>query len=147
MDNSQVIDIICRWAMICAEEGYDVGTGRSFMNNVIHSRRSGLLRYMLEGNEPHDIPPPRAYSKPWYGLIDSGSEGAHLPNSDVYVITKYPRFKGKVNIVQHFWDILDTIGEEDWVITWNQDRSSAPYRLSRIDESTWHIRPYNKERN
>jgi len=54
---------------------------------------SALLARLLDGKEPLPAPPPRAFSYPWYDLIESGKGDAmevwrHPPNADTISINQ-----------------------------------------------------------
>lgn len=89
---------------------------------------SSLLLRLLAGKEPFENPPPRAYSYPWYRLLeDEGEDGLH--EFEIY-------FNGmkQVNICQGMWDIEAIWGDKIFIVRW--PGSDYVFKLSR---STAHV--------
>lgn len=150
---AKVVQAIGKWMRVRETTEYGkkrpLDTARTFDLEATHSLRGGLLAYILDGNEPHEHPPPLYMSRPWHHLIDQGAEGVkgHMP-----VWRKEDLMPGKVSIGQHAWDFVEELGENDWVIRY----PNLPlYRITRHpdpewdqpDDSfgLWHLRPYVPE--
>lgn len=50
---------------------------RSCDIDIDHSLRGGLLGRLVAGKHPLPFPPPKAFSRGWYSLIDTGEGTAH----------------------------------------------------------------------
>jgi hypothetical protein len=107
----------------------------------------------MSGVEPFPEPPPRAYSYPWYELVE---KGAATP-MEVCLIPTEP---GTLAIEQFRWKILKKLGEEDWEVSyeipdkeaWKRIRIENPHvvedarRMGRsvpiphvLSESRWRV--------
>ena len=80
---------------------------------------SALLQRLLDGKDPLPVPPPRAYSYPWYALIENGRSTGHL---DIHL---YPHGvpvldddRPRVTICQGIWDIVEDQGNDIYIVEW-----------------------------
>ena len=91
--------------------------GRAFPSNLTQLRcdmdHSALLQRLVEGDEPLPEPPPRAFSYPWYELLEKGVDhpfevnemgpGNSIFNEPTLVIDQSP------------WKIIQKLGPEAWI--------------------------------
>jgi hypothetical protein len=86
-DQEQVLNCVRRWLRIRNAAG-----DPQLIADIDHS---ALLERLLDGQEPLPEPPPRAYSYPWYALIERGE----LQVDDVSDLATH------IVICQHRWEI------------------------------------------
>lgn len=56
------------WLKICHENNREIGVDLDILNcNIDHST---LLRRLLIGGEPHEVPPPKRFSRPAWELVE-----------------------------------------------------------------------------
>lgn len=140
-DAYEQVQIIVRWMQIRETNGHPpIETPHDFDRHAEHSLRGGLLgRMLISKKEPLAHPPPLAFSRPWYSLIENGS--AILDGDFVYPGIE----KSKLAICQHQWDIVDQ-NEDRYILAWKPDENGdAPWghwscdrvpegwKLSRLD--------------
>jgi hypothetical protein len=131
-ETNQTISCFHKWLSIREEN--DIPFPNNLLKLRIDMDHSALLRRLLEGKEPLPIPPPRAFSYPWYELIDYGcSEPNEVwePNASLH---SYPCL-----VIDQFsgWKILDKVSETEWIITYrygqNQDKwAEGRWRVYQI---------------
>lgn len=130
---SKDIDILTRWLQIRTENGYDMP--RDISHFKITCLKSALLHRMLEGKEPFPIPPPRAFSYPWYDLIENGIAHPYevwaADDEISFVLTDYPALV----IDQSPWKILEKLEEDSWIITYQY----GPDEDRKFAEDKWHV--------
>ena len=62
---------LLQWLHIREESGHPLPD--SVWELSLDIWHSALLQRLLEGKEPHTIPPPTAHGEPWYALVEKGS--------------------------------------------------------------------------
>jgi hypothetical protein len=148
--NDMWIKALFRWLDIREQNGLDFPSSPERMECII--RHSALLQRLLAGKEPLPEAPPRAYSYPWYELLDNGCASPR----EVW-IPKPGLFESSAIIVeQERWKIIETVGVgRGWIVAyytpdveliqklretglWEQAQASTgkPVRLSA---SRWRI--------
>jgi ADP-ribosylglycohydrolase len=133
------IECFLRWLEIRErEQGRDRGSAWSLRVDALHSAlHSALLQRLLDGDEPLPKPPPRAFSYPWYELLERGCADAFevwsRPGSTEVVINQYP------------WKLVRERAPNDWEVTYGDgstlwrcycagdDAFGKKWRLERID--------------
>ena len=76
---------------------------------------SALLDRLLQGKDPLPEAPPRAFSYPWYELIERGSARAmrvSIPQEESGL------HDGMLLIEQEFWKIIETVSATEWIATY-----------------------------
>lgn len=129
---SKDIGCLLRWLQIREENGIGFPPNLpQFCADVDHS---SLLKRLLEGTEPLPIAPPRAYSYPWYQLIEDGYgyplEVWEAP--DNFFSTEYQTL-----IIDQCacWKVLEKLSENSWIATYSYcDREETKWHPDR-----WHI--------
>jgi len=112
VDRAQ-IGILTRWLEIRDRYGHHLTTLSQLKADIDHS---ALLERLLSGREPFPEPPPRAFSYPWYELVEDGrSEAleAQLIEQDGGLFPK-----GTLIIDQAPWVVLETLGPDSWIVTY-----------------------------
>lgn len=111
------IDAVARWLRLREEHGFRYPESADQL--VVQMRHSALLDRLLQGKEPLPEPPPKAFSYPWYGLIEQGCDV-----TDYLWYHEFSRYGGRfgtefLNINQTLWPILETVvpGEE-WIASY-----------------------------
>lgn len=100
---------IQEWLSLREEWGTPLN-GNNFYVNADHS---ALLRRLLAGEKVFDEPPPLSHSYPNYGLMERGWD------EPLEVWTKIDVLGPDAIVIdQHRWKILETIGEEEWIVTY-----------------------------
>jgi len=128
---SKDIDNLLRWLQIREENGIAFPSGLSQFNADIG--HSALLNRLMEGKEPLPIAPPRAYSYPWYHLIE---DGYGYP----YEVWEAPKeFSTEYNalIIEQClcWKVLEKISDNEWIVTYSyQNRKETKWHPDR-----WHV--------
>lgn len=138
---------ISRWAETCEE------WGRAARVDVTNINHSALLQRLLAGKVVHPEPPPLAYSYPNYSLLDEGwCEPVEVWHPAKMGIETNSLGPDTLLVDQHRWRIIETLGEEDWVVTYLiPDReaidkarfSGKPMRhveRSVLSKTRWHLR-------
>lgn len=103
----------------------------------IDCMKSALLQRLLRNEPLLEIPPPRSFSYPWYGIVDDGygcptevwcSDG-HFLGADVVVID------------QCAWKLLETLGDNEWILTRPNRRDCEWTNPEHFAKERWHIYP------
>lgn len=132
------VECFLRWLEVRERErGRD---GESAWSLCIDAMHSALLQRLLDGNEPLPKPPPRAFSYPWYELVERGCADAveawTRPGMAEVVINQYP------------WKLVRERAPDDWEVTYGDgstlwrcycvgsDAFGKKWRLERIDSSS-----------
>ncbi len=93
----------------------------------VDADHSSLLFRLLEGKEPLPQPPPRAYSYPWYSLVETG--GPELceayPHFDDYMKMGHERPFAVVN--QSLWKIVGKDGDT-YLLEWYTRDTEFPWQ-------------------
>jgi len=96
---------------------------------------SSLLERLLDGKEPLEVPPPLAFSYPWYDLVENGSveggfEVAIYPEGVPSIQLQFPA----ANIAQGIWHIIETVEEDkEYVVEWPQTGLRCRLRHTRAE--------------
>lgn len=112
MLNNEQIGFVYRclteWNNVARDAGYSTGID-SVLANIDHS---ALLHRLLEGKEIYPSPPPRAFSYPWYALLE-GKAGDH---NEVHF---HPNHDGREVVVinQAVWEFV-RYEDEDLIARW-----------------------------
>jgi hypothetical protein len=110
---------------------------------LLQMHKSALFQRMMEGKVALPEPPPRSFSYPWYHLIENGigypqevfkSEGLE---KDIF---------GNTIIINQFaWNLLEELGEENWIINYNfgpdqEFLSKDKWNVYRQEDESWIIK-------
>lgn len=136
-DASHMILAISKWLMVRKLENKEVPT-EYFLIEAEHSVRGGLLGYILEGNVPWKVAPPIAHSRPWYGLFEAGLEPIE-GELDVWSLRERGFDKAGLVIAQGEWDIVEELGDDEWVATPAERNGGGPTC------GQWHVKILDKE--
>jgi len=141
----EVYQAFAKWARVRGESKYgqrrplDKGI---FLVEADHSFRGGLLGYIVAGNEPHPVPPPRYYSRPAHWLVDAGPEGVQ----DKLAISKLPWKDNLLGVGHDAWEIVEEQAEGDYIIKYDEN---GLWRATMIEApesdhslGVWHLRPW-----
>lgn len=118
---------VAEWLRVRAEARGDKAGRLLAASLEVNADHSALLERLLEGRQPLPEPPPRAYSYPWYSLIEDGQGYAMevWRRDDIDAIVGMP----SVVVEQSRWDLVSENGAEDWTIRW--PGTSYTYRVRR----------------
>ena len=73
----KLIDATARWVFLKLEHEKDATPEKILATLYADAWHSSLLQRLLAGKEPLPVPPPTAYSYPWYSLIEEGEATLH----------------------------------------------------------------------
>jgi hypothetical protein len=123
------IEFLFRMWEIRRENGFEFPT--DFNQFKIDCRKSALLQRMLDGKEPFPIPPPKAYSYPWYDLI---IDGYGFPG-EVWEASKVITGADELTLIidQSGWKILEKLSDQDWIASYFYGKQS------NVSLSRWHV--------
>ena len=124
-----VVRTVARWMRIRVENGCEeIDSARDFDIQADHSLRGGLLgRMLIEGKEPLPYPPPLAFSRPWYSLIENGKT---ILDGDF--VSPGPG-SSKLAICQHQWDVLHHVAES-YIVAWHADKDGqSPWGRWKVE--------------
>lgn len=124
------IQAIAQWMRIRLENGQcEIRDARDFEIQADHSLRGGLLgRILIEGKEPLPHPPPVAFSRPWYSLIEKGKT---VLDGD---FVSPGIGKDKLTICQSQWTILHRVGE-NYIVVWHPDKKGeSPWGRWKVEK-------------
>lgn len=131
-----VVKATVTWVDIARTFKYD----EHWTPSIADIMKSALLRRLLMGQEPLKVPPPRAYSYPWYKLIDSGRDYfLHLEKggADGGVIKPYGRLgeAGDYMVIcqDPSWKIIGMDADDNFKVTYT-GKDIFCYRPLRDDE-------------
>jgi len=123
-EQAKVLSAITEWMKIAEQEGYTIPS--DYLGFNIHATKSALLKRLLSGKKPFKFPPPRAYSYPWYSLLEEG---------------KYAGFMGcynhddKLNLSQYLWHIVEKLNDGTYLLSYNLKEGSVwSFRILSVDE-------------
>lgn len=107
---------IQRWVEVRETWGRPSRSSDSFGPDLDHS---ALFQRIIAGKELFQEPPPLAFSYPNYPLLENG----WCEPFEVWVPpagSSPSRLLGANSIIidQHRWEIIETVGEEEWIITY-----------------------------
>lgn len=126
------VDLFLKWLAIREENGIPLPT--ELMSLTIDAHKSALLRRMLSGKQPFPIPPPKAFSYPWYDLIEKGWAEpfeVYEPTGWAKGITGYPALV----IDQSPWLVINKISDEEWIVTYMYGHFEKQERAP----GQWHV--------
>lgn len=110
------------------ENGYDFP--RDLNHLKISIRKSALFHRLMEGKEPLPIPPPRAYSYPWYNLIEDGyGYPFEVWEATDKAFVNFPA----VGIDQSIWKLIEKIGENDFIVSYLYGKDH------KVSDTKWHV--------
>jgi len=123
------IEILIKWLQVREEfeEGFELTTIDQLKADIDHS---ALLERMLDGEVPLPKPPPRAFSCPWYSLVD---EGYGRPYEVEEIDDK------TLLIDQDTWTILEERSFESWIVSYETmpDTKWEVWCEGEKDPPTW----------
>lgn len=84
---------------------------------IIDAEHSALLKWLMKGNEPLPLPPPKYMSRPWHQLVKDG-EGRCMGS-----VMDDERFMKEgeeieLRLGQHSWKVHETLGDNEFVASW-----------------------------
>lgn len=113
------------------ENGYDFP--RDLGHFKISIRKSALFNRLMEGKEPLPIPPPKAFSYPWYELIEDGYGYPYeVWKAEDNFFGDFPA----VGIDQSIWKLIEEKGENDYIVSYLYGKDH-----SKLSETKWHVYP------
>src|SRR4051812_42760311 len=83
--------------------------GNSAEINYAALYKSCLLRRLLSGKEPLPLPPPTAYSAPWYEIVEEGYAERNEVNFYLEGNPIRPSLGPAANINQFIWDVVKEV--------------------------------------
>jgi hypothetical protein len=100
---------------------------------------SVLLPRLLDGYDPLPQPPPRAYSAPWYALIETGQ--ADLLPFEVHRNAPDGLVDGDgFWIRQSFWPVVATHSDTLWEVQYYEpQRTPGAWTLAHREDGTWRL--------
>lgn len=118
----RVVEAIARWMELREQGGYDpLQTSGKFRLEAEHSLRGGLLqRLLVERKEPLEYTPPLAFSRPWYGLIESGEAVVE----EMFVHPGIER--DTLAICQHQWHVVSREGD-NYTLVWRPGKTGQSH--------------------
>jgi hypothetical protein len=124
------VDILFRVLEIRQENGMDFPNDLNHLKITI--RKSALFHRMMEGKEPLPEPPPRAFSYPWYEIIEDGYGYPH----EVWEATEkaFVDFPA-IGIDQSIWKLIEKLGDNDYIVSYLYGKDQ------KVSESKWHVYP------
>ena len=122
-EEQRVFKCISRWLTIADRAGREMPADPGQF--CINMQKSALLRRLLDGTEPFPLPPPKAYSYPWYSLLEKGEVSGYLDHS------KYG--DDRLNISQSLWYIIEQLGYNHYLVQYNKEEGSI-WELSPMTE-------------
>lgn len=125
------IDCLFRWLQIREQYGYEFP--QDYCKLRIDADHSALLDRLLQGKEPLPEPPPRAFSYPWYELIENGFAYPYEVWEPTNRLHDYPTL---VIDQSSQWKIVEKIFDREWICTYNIARYDQP---PQFVEGRWRI--------
>lgn len=110
--------------------GYDFPNDLNYL--MISIRKSALFQRLMEGKEPLPIPPPRAFSYPWYSLIDDGYGYPFEVWKAEDNLFGFPA----VGIDQSVWKLEQELGEDNFIVSYFYGKDNA-----NLSDTKWHVYP------
>ena len=131
------IQALVRWLKIRQENGHPIHDAFQLEMDI---RKSSLLKWLLNGNEPFDERPPTSYSYPWYELMKTGKGWSN----DVWYHENLPGFDCPCLIInQCVWRVVEKVGDE-YVCHYGTDSKwrvkylgRDPAEVTRIGDCQW----------
>jgi hypothetical protein len=101
------------WLKIREENGFDFPKDRISLD--CDARHSALLDRLFQGKEPLPEPPPKAFSYPWYKLIEDGYAYPYEVWEPHPTLHPFPALV----IDQHPWKIIEKVSDREWICTYS----------------------------
>lgn len=126
------INTLLKWLKIREENGISFPT--ELIQFEIDIRKSALLTRMLGGKDPLPEPPPKAFSYPWYSLIEQGEgDPFEVVEVDPFEVVEVGKDLTRILIDQHIWDVIKKISDTEYQITYNGEQGKFRWKLWRPD--------------
>lgn len=126
------LNCIKRWLAIKDQESKvdEMKRGTGYINMIIDMEHSALLPRLISGKEPYIYPPPKAYSRPWYKLLD---------NNGAVICTKIfeDSWNGKQRIVMQNWgwDLVQKNSDKEYIVRYSEEEGTL-WLLKNVPEKT-----------
>ena len=133
-DAEHALETVIRWVMVREHGGLPMPS--SYGQLIEDIRHSALLRRMLSGREPLEVPPPRSYGQPWYSLVDEGeASGCELkPLMDRAGATPH------VSINESAWRIVDRGADGAYIVQYARQAPLYVATPHAGDAPGWELR-------
>lgn len=131
-EQQDIVHKVLLWLDIHDDPEHKIPVGYS--QRRTDAAHSALLSRLLEGKPPLPQPPPRAFSYPWYKLIDDGKD----ENCEVCLGTGY--YKGQVIINQAPWNLISQVSETEFLVEWAVTKLRARvWKVHNHSSFCWNI--------
>lgn len=117
------LDALTLWLAILREEDKLGGFPERLDIDLKHS---ALLRLITAGQTPWRVPPPKAWSYPWYSIFEHQEDDEWFIIGEIWHASKYGGPEDVVVINQSKWDVVETHGEKDWTLTPRKGNGGGP---------------------
>lgn len=124
------VEILFKVLEIRQQNGYDFP--RDLNHLIVSIRKSALFHRLIEGKELLPVPPPRAYSYPWYSLIEDGYGHPLEVWKDEHNMFGFPA----VGIDQSIWKLEEELGDKDYIVRYFYGKANNEMGES---ETKWHV--------
>lgn len=118
------LETLIKWLRIKEEfeDDFSLSSVDQLEADIHHS---ALLERMIDGEEPLDLPPPLNNGYPWYSLVENGE-------AEAYEAVEIERGGKKYLIIdQDFWEIVETVSQEEWVV-----------KHKNMPETKWEVKKF-----
>lgn len=121
------------WEWYRVKEDWDRNpVPNSAQSLIVDTEHSSLLRWLLKGNEPFDVPPPVIMSRPAHEMVRQG-EGKVYNFSDQFSL-----IENGLNVGGHPWVIQEKVGDSKWIASWTYTDLEGE---RHVHPSQWLIEP------
>lgn len=114
MTISKDLDALVKWLEIREKNGYEFPS--SLMQLICDMEHSALLQRLLNGKQPTEERPPKSFSYPNYGLVDTGISYPMTVFEDNHL--------GETSIVidQSPWTLIEKLEEDSYVVQYEDNK-------------------------
>lgn len=110
------VKAVAKWLSVLEAEGQEIP--KSAIAFEVDTNHSSLLRRIMNEDKVFPVPPPLAFSRPNYSLIENGQYNPYGVNESGKVLA----------IDSHPWKIVEKIDHETWI---------TKYRIRKPKGDVW----------
>jgi hypothetical protein len=132
-DLNRIYACIGQWLEIREEHGESLKETYADQLRCDMQHSSLLCRLVVQQKEPLPIPPPCAYSYPWYSLIETGNDENI---TDFHDYDKAGHYPGYVAIAQSLWKIEKRVSDDEFLLRYRYKTRDKTFTDS---PDVWHL--------